>query len=49
MSEVIAGVEIPGTTAVAGATASYSRPPTPSRRVLVFGAMHAHRLGLLGF
>ncbi|MFD6313816.1 HD domain-containing protein [Streptomyces nigra] len=51
MSEVIAGVEIPGTTAVAEATRLIQQATGPlvyhhSRRVFVFGAMHAHRLGL---
>ncbi|MFE5406959.1 HD domain-containing protein, partial [Streptomyces sp. NPDC056580] len=51
MSEIIAGVEIPGTEAVAEATRLVREMTSPlvyhhSRRVFVFGAMHAHRLGL---
>ncbi|MFB8754654.1 HD domain-containing protein [Streptomyces nigra] len=51
MSEVIAGVEIPDTAAVAEATRLVQETTSPliyhhSRRVFVFGAIHAHRLGL---
>jgi hypothetical protein len=51
MSEIIAGVEIPETAAVAEATRLMQEMTSPllyhhSRRVFVFGALHAHRLGL---
>jgi hypothetical protein len=51
MSEIIAGVEIPETAAVAEATRLMQEMTSPlihhhSRRVFFFGAMHAHRLGL---
>ncbi|MDT0390891.1 HD domain-containing protein [Streptomyces dubilierae] len=51
MSEIIAGVEIPETAAVAEATRLTQEMTSPllyhhSRRVFVFGAMHAHKLGL---
>ncbi|MEU2930502.1 HD domain-containing protein [Streptomyces sp. NPDC007251] len=51
MSEIIAGVEIPETAAVAEATRAMQKMTSPliyhhSRRVFVFGAIHARRLGL---
>ncbi|MFE0629224.1 HD domain-containing protein [Streptomyces sp. NPDC058864] len=51
MSEIIAGVEIPETAAVAEATRLVQEMTSPllyhhSRRVFVFGAIHADRLGL---
>ncbi|MFF5497649.1 HD domain-containing protein [Streptomyces aquilus] len=51
MSEIIAGVEIPDTAAVAEATRLAREMTSPlvydhSRRVFVFGALHALRLGL---
>ncbi|WP_189709953.1 HD domain-containing protein [Streptomyces anandii] len=51
MSEIIAGVEIPETAAAAEATRIAREMTSPliyhhSRRVFVFGAMHAHRLAL---
>ncbi|MFF7191126.1 HD domain-containing protein [Streptomyces sp. NPDC008222] len=51
MSEIIAGVEIPETATVAEATRLMQEMTSPliyhhSRRVFVFGALHAHRLGL---
>ncbi|MEU0044878.1 HD domain-containing protein [Streptomyces werraensis] len=51
MSEIIAGVEIPETAAVVEATRRVQETTSPliyhhSRRVFVFGAIHAHRLGL---
>ncbi|SEE21112.1 HD domain-containing protein [Streptomyces sp. Ag109_O5-10] len=51
MSEIIAGVEIPETAAVAEATRLMQEMTSPliyhhSRRVFVFGAIHAHRLGV---
>ncbi|KUI43079.1 diguanylate cyclase [Mycobacterium sp. IS-1590] len=50
MSEVIAGVEIPDTAAVAEATRLLWDTTSPliyhhSRRVFLFGQLHAHRLG----
>ncbi|MGV9233542.1 hypothetical protein [Streptomyces nigra] len=51
MSEIVAGVEIPDTAAVAEATRLVQETTSPliyhhSRRVFVFGAIHARRLGL---
>ncbi|MER6527172.1 HD domain-containing protein [Streptomyces sp. NPDC001508] len=51
MSEIIAGVEVPGTAAVAEATRLMRKMTGPliyhhSRRVFGFGVMHARRLGL---
>ncbi|GHH82724.1 phosphohydrolase [Streptomyces sulfonofaciens] len=51
MSEIIAGVEIPETAAVADSTRLVQETTGPllyhhSRRVFLFGAMHARRLGL---
>ncbi|MFI8183925.1 HD domain-containing protein [Actinacidiphila glaucinigra] len=51
MTEIIAGVEIPETAAVAEATRLVQEMTSPliyhhSRRVFVFGAIHARRLGL---
>ncbi|MER6532908.1 HD domain-containing protein [Streptomyces sp900105755] len=51
MSKIIAGVEIPEAAAVAEATRLMQEMTSPliyhhSRRVFVFGALHAHRLGL---
>lgn len=51
MSEVIAGVEIPETAAVAEATRLIQETTNPliyhhSRRVFFFSEMHAHRLGV---
>ncbi|WP_449487102.1 HD domain-containing protein [Streptomyces viridochromogenes] len=51
MSEIIAGVEIPETAAVAEATRLIQKMTSPfiyhhSRRVFAFGAIHAQRLGL---
>ncbi|MGQ5635659.1 MULTISPECIES: HD domain-containing protein [unclassified Streptomyces] len=51
MSEIIAGVEIPETAAVAEASRVMQKMTSPliyhhSRRVFVFGAIHARRLGL---
>ncbi|MEV4148786.1 HD domain-containing protein [Amycolatopsis sp. NPDC049691] len=51
MSEVIAGLEIPGTAAVAEATRHIRETTSPllyhhSRRVFLFGLMHARRLGV---
>ncbi|MFG1933423.1 HD domain-containing protein [Mycobacterium sp. NPDC048908] len=51
MSEVIAGVELPETAAVAESTRVASEMVSPliyhhSRRVFLFGQLHAHRLGL---
>jgi hypothetical protein len=51
MSEVIAGVEIPETAAVAEATRRIRETTSPliyhhSRRVFLFGEIHARRLGL---
>jgi HD domain-containing protein len=51
MSEVIAGLEIPGTAAVAEATRHIRETTSPliyhhSRRVFFFGLIHAHRLGV---
>lgn len=50
MPEVIAGLAIPDTTAVAEATRHIQKTTTPllyhhSRRVYLFGLVHAHRLG----
>src|SRR3954451_24687081 len=51
MSEVIAGVEVPETAAVAEATRLVQQTMSPllyhhSRRVFLFGQIHAHRLGV---
>src|SRR5690242_13228129 len=51
MSEVIAGVEVPETAAVAEATRLVQQTISPliyhhSRRVFFFGQIHAHRLGV---
>jgi HD domain len=51
MPEVIAGLEIPGTAAVAEATRLVQETTSPliyhhSRRVFLFGLMHAHELGV---
>lgn len=51
MTEIIAGVEIPETAAVAEATRLIQKMTSPliyhhSRRVFVFGVIHARRLGL---
>ena len=51
MAEVIAGVEVPGTTAVAEASRLIRGMTSPliyhhSRRVFLFGRIHAQRLGL---
>ncbi|WP_436534619.1 HD domain-containing protein [Actinoplanes sp. HUAS TT8] len=51
MPELIAGIEIPGTEAVAAATRLVRETTNPlifhhSRRVFLFGEMHARRLGL---
>lgn len=51
MSEVIGGVEIPETGAVVEATRLVQEKINPvlfhhSRRVFLFGAIHAHRLGV---
>jgi HD domain len=51
MSEVIAGLEIPGTAAVAEATRHIRETTSPliyhhSRRVFLFGLLHARRLGV---
>lgn len=51
MSEIIAGVEIPDTAAVAEATRLLRETASPliyhhSRRVFFFGQIHAHRLGV---
>ncbi|MFF7680201.1 HD domain-containing protein [Actinacidiphila glaucinigra] len=51
MTEIIAGVEIPETAAAAEATRHVQEMTSPliyhhSRRVFVFGAIHARRLGL---
>lgn len=51
MSEVIAGVEVPETAAVAEASRLLQETTSPliyhhSRRVFLFGQIHAHRLGL---
>jgi hypothetical protein len=51
MSEVIAGVAVPETTAVAEATRLVQEMTSPliyhhSRRVFFFGQIHAHRLGV---
>jgi hypothetical protein len=51
MSEVIAGVEVPETAAVAESTRIASEMTSPllyhhSRRVFLFGRLHARRLGL---
>lgn len=51
MSEIIAGVEIPETAAVAEATRLMQRMTSPliyhhSRRVFLFGTIHARRLGV---
>lgn len=51
MPETIAGVEIPETAAVAEATVLISETTSPliyhhSRRVFLFGKIHAHRLGV---
>ncbi|WP_030925976.1 HD domain-containing protein [Streptomyces sp. NRRL B-24720] len=51
MTEIIAGVEIPETEAVAEATGLIQKMTRPliyhhSRRVFVFGVIHARRLGL---
>ncbi|MFG1653183.1 HD domain-containing protein [Micromonospora sp. NPDC049275] len=51
MSEVIAGLEIPDTAAVAEATRHIRETTRPliyhhSRRVFLFGLTHAHRLGV---
>ena len=51
MTEVIAGWEIPGTVAVAEATSHIRETTSPliyhhSRRVFLFGLMHARRLGV---
>ncbi|WP_306188036.1 MULTISPECIES: HD domain-containing protein [unclassified Streptomyces] len=51
MSQIIAGMEIPETAAVAEATRLTQEMTSPliyhhSRRVFVFGAIHAHKLGV---
>ena len=51
MSEFIAGVEVPGTSAVAEATRLLQETTSPliyhhSRRVYFFSRLHAHRLGV---
>lgn len=51
MSEIIAGVEVPDTAATAEATRLVQETLSPliyhhSRRVYLFGQIHAHRLGL---
>jgi len=51
MSEFIAGVEVPGTAAVAEATRLLQETTSPliyhhSRRVYFFSRLHAHRLGV---
>ncbi|AQZ71132.1 diguanylate cyclase [[Actinomadura] parvosata subsp. kistnae] len=51
MSEVIAGLEIPGTAAATEATTLMREMTSPliyhhSRRVFLFSLMHAHRLGV---
>ena len=51
MSEIIAGVEVPDTAAVAEATRLVQETTSPliyhhSRRVFFFGQIHAHRLGV---
>ncbi|MEV5664106.1 HD domain-containing protein [Streptomyces flaveolus] len=51
MTDIIAGTEIPGTPAVAEATEFLREKTTPlifhhSRRVFLFGSLHARRLGL---
>ena len=51
MSEIIAGVEVPDTAAVAEATRLVQETTTPliyqhSRRVFFFGQIHAHLLGV---
>jgi hypothetical protein len=51
MSEIIAGIEVPETAAVAEATRHLHETASPliyhhSRRVFLFGQIHAHRLGL---
>ena len=51
MSEIIAGVEVPETAAVAEATRLVQETISPliyhhSRRVFLFGQIHAHRLGV---
>ena len=51
MSEIIAGVEVPDTAAVAEATRLVQETTTPliyhhSRRVFFFGQIHAYRLGV---
>lgn len=51
MTEIIAGVDIPETAAVAEATRLIQKMTSPliyhhSRRVFVFGVLHARRLGL---
>jgi hypothetical protein len=51
MSEVIAGVAVPETTVVAEATRLVQETTSPliyhhSRRVFLFGQIHAHRLGV---
>jgi hypothetical protein len=51
MAEVLAGLEVPGTVAVAEATRHVQEMTSPliyhhSRRVFFFGLMHAHRLGV---
>jgi hypothetical protein len=51
MPELIAGLEIPGTAAVADATRIVRETTSPvfyhhSRRVFLFGLLHAHRLGV---
>jgi HD domain-containing protein len=51
MSEVIAGLEIPGTAVVADATALVRETTSPliyhhSRRVFLFGLIHAHERGV---
>ena len=51
MSEIIAGVEVPDTAAVAEATRLVQETISPllyhhSRRVFFFGQIHAHRLGV---
>src|SRR6476469_5049342 len=51
MSEIIAGVEVPDTAAVAEATRLVQETTSPliyhhSRRVFFFGQLHAHRLGV---
>ncbi|GGL20763.1 phosphohydrolase [Sphaerisporangium melleum] len=51
MPEIIAGLEIPETAAAAEATALIQKTTSPliyhhSRRVFLFGLIHAHRLGV---